>query len=60
MFCSGTAVVVTPVGKITSHNESTTINNNKMGPITKKIRKILQGIQREESNDPFGWIYPID
>ena len=60
VFCSGTAVVVTPVGKITTHNKSTTINDNKMGPITKKIRKILLGIQREERKDPFGWIYPIN
>ena len=60
VFCSGTAVVVTPVGKITTHSDTTTINNNKMGPITKKIRKILLGIQREENDDPFGWIYPID
>ncbi|MEE8341800.1 MAG: branched-chain amino acid aminotransferase [Candidatus Neomarinimicrobiota bacterium] len=59
VFCSGTAVVVTPVGKITTNNTSTTINNNKMGPITMKIRKILLGIQREEIEDPFGWIYPI-
>jgi len=59
VFCSGTAVVVTPVGKITTNKESTTINKNKMGPITKKIRKILLGIQREEIEDPFGWIYPI-
>ncbi len=59
VFCSGTAVVVTPVGNITTNKESTTINKNKMGPITKKIRKILLGIQREEIKDPFGWIYPI-
>ena len=60
VFASGTAVVVTPVGKITTHNESTTINNNEMGPITKQIREILLGIQREERDDPFGWIYPIE
>jgi len=60
VFCSGTAVVVTPVGKITTHNSSTTINNNKIGPITKKLRKILFGIQREEIDDPFEWIYPIN
>ncbi len=59
VFCSGTAVVVTPVGKITTNKTSTTINKNKMGPITKKIRKILLGIQREEIEDPFKWIYPI-
>lgn len=60
VFCSGTAVVVTPVGKITTNHTSTTINHNKIGPITKKIRKILLGIQREEIEDPFGWIYPIN
>ena len=60
VFCSGTAVVVTPVGKITTNNASTTINKNKMGPITQKIREILLGIQREEIEDPFGWIYPIN
>ncbi len=59
VFCSGTAVVVTPVGKITTNKTSTTINKNKIGPITKKIRKILLGIQREEIEDPFNWIYPI-
>lgn len=60
VFCSGTAVVVTPVGKITTNNESSTINKNKMGPITNEIREILLGIQREERDDPFGWIYPIN
>ena len=60
VFVSGTAVVVTPVGKITTDNTSIKINNDKMGPITKKIRKLLLGIQREEIDDPFGWIYPID
>jgi hypothetical protein len=31
-----------------------------MGPITQKIREILLGIQKEEIEDPFGWIYPIN
>ena len=60
IFCSGTAVVVTPVGKITTNKTATTINKNKIGPFTKKIRKLLLGIQREEIEDPFGWIYPIN
>lgn len=60
VFCTGTAVVVTPVGKIT-HNEKThLINNNKMGPITDKLRKTILGIQHEELEDTFGWIYDID
>ena len=60
VFCSGTAVVVTPVGKITTNNAATTINKNKIGPITEKIRKLLLDIQREEIEDPFGWIHPIN
>ena len=60
VFLSGTAVVVTPVGKITTNKTAITINKNKMGPITKKIRKLLLGIQREEIEDPFGWIYSIN
>jgi len=59
VFCTGTAVVVTPVGKITYQGKTTEINQNQMGPIAKKIREMLVGIQREEIEDPFGWILPV-
>lgn len=59
IFCTGTAVVVTPVGKITTHLRSHTINNNEMGPITTELRNMLLGIQRETIEDPFGWIVPL-
>jgi branched-chain amino acid aminotransferase len=60
VFCTGTAVVVTPVGKITYQGKTTEINQNKMGPIAKKIREMLVGIQREEIEDPFGWVLPVN
>jgi len=56
VFCSGTAVVVTPVGKITYKDVTTEICGNLMGPITEKIRNTILAIQREEMNDPFGWL----
>jgi len=31
-----------------------------MGPITDKLRKTILGIQHEELEDTFGWIYDID
>ena len=59
LFCSGTAVVVTPVGKVTTHKGSYVINKNKIGPYTKKLNESLTGIQNEEFADPFKWIYPV-
>jgi branched-chain amino acid aminotransferase len=56
VFCTGTAVVVTPIGKITYQEKTTEINQNQMGSIAKKIREMLVGIQREEIEDPFGWV----
>ncbi|MFQ6676994.1 MAG: branched-chain amino acid aminotransferase [Fidelibacterota bacterium] len=60
VFCTGTAVVVTPVGKITCKEKVHLIHNNKMGPITEKIRKTILGIQGEELEDSFEWLYEID
>ena len=60
VFCTGTAVVVTPVGKITYKDELTVINNNEMGPIAKNIRETLVGIQREDLEDRFGWVFPVE
>lgn len=56
VFCTGTAVVVTPVGKINHQGSETIIHGNEMGPITAEIRKILSGIQHEEHEDVFGWL----
>jgi len=59
VFCTGTAVVVTPVGKMTYQEKTTIINQNQIGPIANKIRKILVGIQRGEIEDPFGWVLRV-
>tara|TARA_A100001388_G_scaffold191687_1_gene144332 strand:- start:666 stop:1697 length:1032 start_codon:yes stop_codon:yes gene_type:complete len=60
VFCTGTAVQVTPVGRITYKNDVYKYNDGNLGPITKKIKKTLTKIQRGEMNDPFGWLSPVN
>ena len=60
VFCTGTAVVVTPVGTITYQGERIVIGNGKMGPCTQRLRKTLIGIQLQEREDPFGWVKAIN
>ena len=60
VFCTGTAVVVTPVGTITYQGERIVIGNGKMGPCTQRLRETLIGIQLQEREDPFGWVIAIN
>ena len=59
-FCTGTAVVVTPIGKISTENSAYIIGNGKMGSITAELRKTILNIQSELDNDDFGWITSLD
>ena len=59
VFCTGTAVVLAPVGKVTFQDKVYHFSNGNIGPITKKCKETLTSIQREEITDPFGWIFKI-
>ena len=59
VFCTGTAVIVPPVGNITGLDGKHKIADGKMGQLTSKLRKLLTGIQRGDLSDEFGWLYPI-
>ena len=59
VFCTGTAVIVTPVGSITDLDGKHKIADGKMGQLTSKLRQLLTGIQRGDVSDEFGWLYPI-
>lgn len=59
VFCTGTAVNVTPVGKLSHEQQEYTINNGKTGHVTDELRKMLLGIQQEECADSFNWLHPI-
>ena len=59
VFCTGTAVVVAPVGKVTYKNKVHHFSGGNIGPITNKCKETLTSIQREEITDPFGWVLKI-
>ena len=59
-FCAGTAVVITPIGQITYKGNSYQIGDGNMGEGATELRETLVGIQREEMDDPYGWIYPVE
>ena len=60
VFCTGTAVVVTPVGQVTFQGETHIINDGNMGDAATELRKTLLGIQREEIEDPYGWVHKVN
>ena len=59
VFCTGTAVVVAPVGKVTYQNKVHHFSGGSIGPVTNKCKEVLTSIQREEITDPFGWVLKI-
>ena len=60
VFCTGTAVVVTPIGRITTDKCDYSIGDGKMGKVTLQLRKKILEIQTEKCIDDFGWISHID
>jgi branched-chain amino acid aminotransferase len=56
VFCTGTAVIVSPIGKLSYGGKGHNINQNKIGQVTKKIRETILAIQNEKINDNFGWL----
>ena len=59
-FGSGTAAVITPVGKLCYKDESLQLTDGKVGEITQHLYDTLTGIQTGKLNDQFGWVKFID
>jgi len=59
VFCTGTAVEVTPIGKVSYKDKCYKFNKGKIGPIAKRLQKTLINIQRNEIDNPFDWLLPI-
>ncbi len=55
-FACGTAAVVTPVGKVASHDGEFVIGSGGPGQLTQKLKNRLVSIQRGEAPDPHGWV----
>ena len=54
-FGTGTAAVISPVGRIRYREKDYTINGGKMGEITKMLYDTVTGIQYGTSPDVYGW-----
>lgn len=57
----GTAAVISPIGKIVDHGTEINVPSGmeEIGPVLKKLRETLTGIQMGEIKAPAGWIYEI-
>ena len=55
VFGTGTAAVVSPVGKLRFKDEIINIGNGGIGEITQKLYDTITGIQWGKLDDPFGW-----
>ena len=55
-FGSGTAAVVSPIGKMSWGERHVIVNGGKIGPLTQKLYDTLTGIQWGLLPDPFGWV----
>ncbi len=59
IFGSGTAAVISPVGKIKWADKEITIGDGQVGPLTNRLFKKITDIQYGQAEDPYGWIEPV-
>jgi branched-chain amino acid aminotransferase len=55
-FGSGTAAVITPVGKLAFKEETVQLSGGNVGELTKKLYDTLTGIQTGKIKDESGWV----
>ena len=55
VFGTGTAAVVSPVGKLRYKDEVIDIGGGKIGELTQRLYDELTGIQWGKKPDPYGW-----
>ena len=56
IFASGTAAVISPVGKLAYREKTHLVNNGKVGPLAQKLYDQIMGIQYGKLKDPYGWV----
>lgn len=59
-FGTGTAAVITPVGKICYKERDYIINHGKTGPVTRLFFEYITGIQYGEREDLFNWTVVLE
>ena len=56
---TGTAAVVSPIGKLAIGGKEYVVGGGEIGETTKKLYDTLTGIQWGKREDTFGWVYPL-
>lgn len=59
VFGTGTAAVISPVGRISHEGETIAINGGKIGSFSQRLYDEITSIQYGEKSDELGWIYRI-
>ena len=59
VFGTGTAAVVSPVGRLVWGDKTLVVNNGEMGEVTQTLYETLTGIQTGKIEDKLGWIHEI-
>ena len=60
VFGTGTAAVISPVGKLRYKDDVFTIGDGSIGPVTQKLYDTITGIQTGAIKDEFGWRVRVD
>ena len=60
VFGTGTAAVISPVGLIKCGDKEITISDGGVGELSNKLYKSLTDIQYGRTEDPFGWVVPLE
>jgi branched-chain amino acid aminotransferase len=60
VFCTGTAVVVNPVGSITYESRRVKYNNGEVGKVAQELYEALTSIQMGCAEDKMGWIVQLN
>ncbi len=59
IFATGTAAVISPVGKLVYKNSDITIREGKVGPLATRLYETLYGIQTGKIADDMGWTVAV-
>ena len=59
VFGTGTAAVISPVGKLRYKDDVMTINSGDIGPVSQKLYDTITGLQNGTIEDTFGWTLTI-
>jgi branched-chain amino acid aminotransferase len=58
-FGTGTAAVISPIGKLFYHGRDWVLNDQKIGPVADRLYKEITAIQYGEAPDKFKWLEKI-